>query len=163
MRFEIGERNRERFESAKLARPDLTVDKWINMLFEAATHSRMPEPQASLSRSSGRPPGVRGRAVTGATIKPMLARYLLSQPTLSADSKDAVRHLEREVADHLTAADRSLTAARVPRWQHAIYSQVAYLRSKGLLEQSSASDPNVWQLSAAGRRWADSIQEEPTY
>ena len=156
----IGALNSERYRAARLADPMLTFDAWVDRLFRLA----QPQWQSALPNSGpakrrGRPSGATGRGVTGAAIVPRLVAFLMTRPGIRAESGEVVRRLEMEFSPLLTDRDRELTAARVPKWQHAIYSQVAYLRARGLMLPQDKNHPTVWALSEEGKKWARGIAE----
>jgi hypothetical protein len=154
----IGRVNAERFLAARLADPSLSFDRWVDRLFQIAQQCQRPEvSKPAPGGRMGRPSGAPGRGVTGTMLGRVVAAYLLSRPQHAANSHDVIEHIEAALARKFTPKDMEFTAARVARWQHAVYSQVAYLRSRGIIEKPVPENRSLWKLTASGTRWAQSL------
>jgi len=152
----ISSKNMERFSAAKLVRPALTFNEWVDELFSRATGSEWSrvdgtETPANPAARRGRPPGAHFTAgLTGAVIRPYFFEILLRAPGHELPKGEVVEQLRRLLAGQMGEQDRRFTSAGIEAWRHRLLGDVAILRRRGILAPESAEFRQMWRLTAAG-------------
>ena len=83
----------------------------------------------------------------------VLLRHQLGMPRLQA-----LKSLERDMADLLTTFDKSDIHSGTLRWQKSAEWEVNKMRTGGLIEPVSKSGEGLWRLTLAGERAAKALR-----
>jgi len=157
----ISHRNEERFRAAKMMRPSMTFDQWVDELWSLAvgvekTASAVNEPVKG-ERFTGKETRSDQPAVTGSILRPILLELLLDAEGRRLPRRDVIAKLESvlKLRKLTNDADFKKTSAGIPSWNHRLLSEIAHLRKRQMIERQIAGEKS-WALTAKGVNFAKS-------